>query len=476
MVVTDTLRLLGETAENTARLLRCERASIFLWDEAHSELIARPALGMDGGELRLPDDAGVVGKVVRTGRAISVDDVQGNVAWYPQVDRLSGFRTRSLLCVPLLEPQGRCLGAVEVLNKTGGRFTPRDVEVLQVLAWHVAAILPNGAGRDALLCDNSSVERQTRSSCPILGDSPAMQALRGTVERLARTDLPVLVLGESGTGKEVVARSVHHHSSRRRGPFVAINCAAIAETLLESELFGHVKGAFTGADRDREGCFETANGGTLFLDEIGDLSAGGQAKLLRVLEEKTVYRVGSSRPIPINTRIVAATNRDLTDAIRAGRFREDLFYRLTIVTIALPPLRERREDVPILAEYYLEQFCQGAGRRPPRLSEEARARLVSHNWPGNIRELRNLMERVALLGPNDQVEAADLPLLVRPIAADSEPAGPLPLTEATEFFQRQHIRRAIDQAGGNMTEAARRLKLYRSNLYRKMRMLGMNVS
>jgi transcriptional regulator with GAF, ATPase, and Fis domain len=471
--------LLDAIAEQASRLVSCERASLFIWDPAHHQLVARPALGMDGGELRIPEDTGVVGKVLQTGRACTVDDVRCEPSWNSQVDQSSGFQTRNLLCVPLLESSGRCLGVLEVLNKTEGRFTLDDVEVLEALAWHAAAALHNGRERETLLRNNALFERQARQGCCIIGESRAVRDLRGTIERLARTDLPVLVLGESGTGKEVVARSVHYSSPREHQPFIPVNCAAIAESLLESELFGHVKGAFTGADQDRAGCFETANGGTLFLDEIGDLSAGGQAKLLRVLENKEITRVGSSRPVPINTRIVAATNRDLTDSIRAGKFREDLFYRLTVVTIYLPPLRERREDVVPLAEYYLEQFCRDAGRRRPPLSDEARRRLQEHSWPGNVRELRNLMERVAFLCSGETVEPEDLPFIVRPSAAGegkADPSGRLPLAEATDAFQRNHIRRAIEQAGGNMSEAAKLLGLHRSNLYRKMRMLGMEVS
>ena len=252
-----------------------------------------------------------------------------------------------------------------------------------------------------------------------------------------------------------------------------VNCAAIAETLLESELFGHVKGAFTGADHDRAGRFELASGGTLFLDEIGDLSANGQAKLLRVLEEKTVYRVGGTQPVPVDTRIVAATNRNLAEAVRAGKFREDLYYRLSVVTLELPPLRERREDILVLAEYFLEQFCRDAGRRRLKLTAEARRRLEQHNWPGNVRELRNLMERVAFLCPTDKVEASDLAFILRPRAVEADRFADLPLADATDAFQREHLSRAIERCGGNMSDAARLLGLHRSNLYRLMRRLGM---
>lgn len=471
-----TIPLLEHIADRATRLLRCERASIFLWDQAHKELVGRPALGLPNGELRIPDQAGAVGKVMQTGQPYQIDDVQADPNWNAQVDVASGFKTRNLLCVPLTDAAGQRLGVLEVLNKIQGPFTPPDVETLRILGAHTVAALENVREREALLRSNAELEQQALQTHHIVGASPAMQALRSTVERVARTDLPVLILGESGTGKEVVARAIHYSSPRHRQPFVPVNCAAIAETLLESELFGHERGAFTDAHTQRQGKFEVASGGTLFLDEIGDLSAGGQAKLLRVLEEKIVYRVGGSTPIPVDTRMVAATNRNLADGVRAGKFRQDLYYRLTVVTIDLPPLRERREDILVLAEHFLQLFCRDAGRKPLRLSSEARKRLEQHDWPGNVRELRNLLERLAFLCTNDPVEGADLAFILRPDAVESDHYGAMTLAEATDAFQREHIGRAIDRARRNMSDAARQLGLHRSNLYRKMKMLGMEAS
>jgi Nif-specific regulatory protein len=471
----ETVPLLEHIAEQAARLLGCERASIFLWDKTRNELVGRPALGVPGGELRVPDNAGVVGKVLETGQVCQTDEVAADPAWNSQVDASSGFKTRSLLAVPLSDETGQRLGVFEVLNKKSGKFTPEDVAALRDLAAHTVAALRNVHERESLLRSNAQLEDQARSGSRIVGDSAAIQGLRGTVERVARTDLPVLILGESGTGKEVVARAVHYSSPRQRQPFVPVNCAAIAETLLESELFGHVKGAFTGADHDRAGRFEQASGGTLFLDEIGDLSAGGQAKLLRVLEEKAVYHVGGTKSVPVDTRIVAATNRNLADAVRAGKFREDLFYRLSVVTIDLPPLRDRREDILVLAEHFLQQFSRDAGRRRLKLSADARKRLEQHTWPGNVRELRNLMERVAFLNQGDKVEAADLAFILRPASGETNPYAELPLAEATDAFQRDHIKRALQRASQNMSDAARLLGLHRSNMYRKMKLLGMDV-
>ncbi|MBT4863832.1 MAG: sigma-54-dependent Fis family transcriptional regulator, partial [Planctomycetaceae bacterium] len=279
---------------------------------------------------------------------------------------------------------------------------------------------------------------------------------------------------ESGTGKEVVAQSLHFQGPRAQHPFVAVNCAAIAETLLESELFGHEKGAFTDANELRQGKFELADGGTLFLDEIGDMSPGGQAKLLRVLEQKVVTRVGGSKPFPVNVRVIAATNSNLTEAVREKRFREDLYYRLSVVTQLLPPLRDRPEDILQLAEYFLQKFSIDANRPGLQLSDDARRRLQCHAWPGNVRELKNLMERVAFLSPADRVEADDIAFILSPEEQSSlEPSQDVGLTEATQKFQQEFIQRAIKRVGGNMSEAARLLGLHRSNLYRKMRQLEM---
>ncbi len=470
----ETLPLLEHIAAQAAHLLRCERASLFLWDKARKELVARPALGLPNNELRVPDDTGIVGRVIHTGRPCQVDAVEDEPGWSARVDTNTGFRTRSLLAVPLTDAAGERLGVLEAINKKQGSFTPQDAQTLTALAAQAVAAIDNVREREELTRANAQHEDQARLGARLVGESAATRALRDSVARVARTDLPVLILGESGSGKEVVARAIHYGSPRHARPFLPVNCAALAETLLESELFGHEKGAFTGADSQRPGKFELAAGGTLFLDEIGDMSAGGQAKLLRVLEDRTVVRVGGAHPVPVDVRVVAATNRQLAEAVRDGRFRQDLYYRLTVVTIDLPPLRERRDDVIPLAEFFLGQFGRDAGRLRLKLSAEARRRLQEHDWPGNVRELRNLMERVAFLCPNDKVEAADLVFILKPPAGDA--AGPfagMTLADATRAFEARHIEQAIERAGRNMTEAARLLGVQRTNLYRKMRMLGM---
>jgi len=467
--------LLNQMAEASTQLLEADRASIFLWDRANHVLVGRPALGVPNGELRVPDDAGVVGEVLRTSQPRRVSHRETHDPVNRRVDAQLGYQTRTLVAVPLRSAGGELLGVFEVINKKAGEFTADDEAALVELASHAVVALENTQDRQRLLASHRQIVDQAAEHVRLVGNSPAIGALRSTVGRVANTDLAVLVLGENGTGKEVVSQLIHYLSPRRDRPFVAVNCAAIAETLLESELFGHEKGAFTDAHEARGGKFELADGGTLLLDEIGDLSPGGQAKLLRVLEEKVVVRVGGSRPIPVDVRVIAATNQNLADMVRAKKFRQDLFFRLNVVVLELPPLRDRGEDILLLADHFLAEFCRRARRKPLKFSAEARKRLVQHPWPGNVRELRNLMERLAFLAVGETVEPNDLAFILTP---SQETTSLLvvdqPLSSATDRFQAEYIRQAIKRTGGNMSDAADLLGLHRSNLYRKMKQLGMD--
>jgi Nif-specific regulatory protein len=467
--------LLVQMAEAATRLLEADRASIFLWDKPNKTLVGRPALGVEGGELRIPDNAGVVGRVLQTGLTERVDLAKNQDLIDHRVDAQLKYQTRTLLCAPLRGSSGELFGVFEMINKRQGNFTDDDEQALVELANQAAIALENTQQRSELLASRRQISEQAASGIRLIGNSPAMTALRSTIGRVAATDLAVLVLGENGTGKEVVSQSIHYLSPRREQPFIAVNCAAISETLLESELFGHEKGAFTDAHAARPGKFELAAGGTIFLDEIGDLSPAGQAKLLRVLEEKLVVRVGGSKTIHTDARVIAATNQNLAEMVRHKRFRQDLYFRLNVVTIDLPPLGDRPEDILLLAEFFLAEFSKKARRKPPRISAEARKRLQSHNWPGNVRELRNLMERLAYLSPGDMIELTDLSFILPPGGEAAAVDGNLPLAEATDRFQIEHIRRAIERSRGNMSDAAQRLGLHRSNLYRKMRQLGLDV-
>ncbi|MCG6533497.1 MAG: sigma-54 dependent transcriptional regulator [Syntrophales bacterium LBB04] len=305
----------------------------------------------------------------------------------------------------------------------------------------------------------------------LIGRSLAMTKLLDTVAQVAPSEATVLITGESGTGKEMIAGAIHYNSLRKEGPFVKINCAAIAETLLESELFGHEKGAFTGADRRKEGKFLQAEGGSIFLDEVSEMSPGMQVKLLRVLQEREIVRVGGNEAIPIDVRVVAATNRELMRDVEAGRFREDLFYRLNVVTLEVPPLRDRREDIPLIAQHYLKLFSKKNHKSITGFTPQAMDKLLKYAWPGNVRELINALERGVVLSRSAYLDEEEL-LLLRtiPEAVSKEEASYAPRLEEVE---REAILKTLDQAGGNKSEAARRLDITRRTLHKKLKKYGL---
>jgi DNA-binding NtrC family response regulator len=311
----------------------------------------------------------------------------------------------------------------------------------------------------------------------IVGEHPVMEKLHGLIAQVARTSTTVLITGESGTGKELVARAIHRNGPRREGPFVAVNPAAIVESLIESELFGHERGAFTGAHQRKLGKFELAQGGTLFLDEIGMLRAELQAKLLRVLQEREIERVGGTRSIKIDVRVIAATNTNLKDAVSRGTFREDLFYRLNVVPIVVPPLRERAQDVPLLAEHFLRRDTRDFNKRIEGLSPEAVAALQAYRWPGNVRELENVIERCVVLAEGPVIQLNDLPLdvLLPQQATRVRAAEALPLNEATDQFERQIVLRVLERVGWNLTEAGRILAIHRNSLRVKLARWGVRA-
>jgi two-component system, NtrC family, nitrogen regulation response regulator NtrX len=361
------------------------------------------------------------------------------------------------------------LGAFTFLEKP---LTPEGV--LLALA---SALELRQARREARV-----LRAQVGLAAEMIGESQGLRRVRELVDRIAPTDARVMVTGESGTGKELVAAAIHNRSARRDRPFVRVNCAAIPRDLVESEMFGHEKGAFTGATDRRIGRFELAHTGTLFLDEVGDLGPEAQAKLLRAIEAREIERVGGGKPIRIDVRIVSATNRDLSAMVAAGTFREDLYFRLNVIPLSLPPLRERPDDIPALVEHFTALHRARSGQAPPRWSAEAVALLTRYAWPGNVRELGNIVERLAILHAGDTIVEPHVRevLNVDRDASAAGPARPLPppealdrpLGETLDEYERTLITRALSIAGGNVAEAARRLKTDRPNLYRRMRRLG----
>src|SRR6266849_8492232 len=320
--------------------------------------------------------------------------------------------------------------------------------------------------------ENRGLRAELEQRCQVIGESVPMKALRQQIALAAPTNGRVLIYGESGTGKELVARALHAASLRRDGPFVEVNCAAIPEELIESELFGHVKGSFTGATEDKIGKFQKADGGTLFLDEIGDMSLRTQSKVLRVLEEQRFERVGSNETLSVDVRVIAATNKHLEQEIARGAFRQDLFYRLNVIPFFVPPLRDRKEDIPILARHFLGEFSSAYAKKPRELSDSAMEILLRYPWPGNVRELRNLVERLVIVCPQARIEPHHLPPELFRGATESPHQPYSTLHEARSAYEREFILRKLQENRWNMTQTATALGLERSHLYRKMKSLG----
>ncbi len=413
----------------------------------------------------------ILNRVLEENLAVLSNDVQSDDA-YREAESLLERRVHSVLAVPL-EVQGNMLGVMYLdASSPGVRFDADLLQLVTTLGNIAALAIENARHVERLGGENRRLNEELSIHHSMIGESKAMHEVYGFVSRVAGRDSTVLISGESGTGKELVARAVHTNSGRADKPFVAINCAAITETLLESELFGHERGSFTGAVSQKKGKLEVAEGGTVFLDEIGELAVPMQAKLLRVLQEREFERVGGTRPIKLDVRLIAATNRDLKEASRTGAFRPDLYYRLNVVSLHMPALRERREDIPMLAAFFATQYGEKVKRRVAGISPEARACLTRYDWPGNVRELENAIERAVVLGSTELILAEDLPdSILEETAASGEPVSALHdgIREAKKVL----IERAIEQANGNYTDAAKILGVHPNHLFRLIRTLNL---
>jgi two-component system, NtrC family, nitrogen regulation response regulator NtrX len=394
--------------------------------------------------------------------------------WLPGMDglaTLARMRERQVETqVVIISGHGNIESAVRAIKMGAFDFVEKPLSLEKTVL-----VVRNALRQRHLEAENQALRAKVETQHTMVGESYAMQQLREQVRMAAPTNGRVLIFGENGTGKELVARNIHALSRRRTGPFVEVNCAAIPEELIESELFGHVRGAFTGAVADRRGKFELAHGGTIFLDEIADMSLKTQAKVLRVLQEQVLTAVGGSRDTRVDARVLAATNKDLTQEIRAGRFREDLYFRLNVVPIFVPPLRDRQEDIALLAEHFMAVLAREYGRRPKSFERDAVTALQQYAWPGNVRELRNVVERLMIMVPGDRITSRDLSFLETssPAPPDSvRPTSMAPLHDARDQFERDYILRALAQQQGNISRTAELLGVERSNLYRKMKAFG----
>jgi Nif-specific regulatory protein len=413
----------------------------------------------------------VIKQVLREKSVILANDVAGDAV--NEAESLLVAQTASLLCVPLVLFE-KTLGAIYLSsNKPAQRFDESHLRFLTAVAGIAAVAIENARNLEYLERENARLREETLTEKNMLGESAAMRKVFAFIEKAAPTDATVLLGGESGTGKELAARAIHLNSKRKNKPFVAINCAALTETLLESELFGHEKGAFTGAVAQKAGKIELAAGGTLFLDEVGEMPPILQAKLLRVLQEREFERVGGTRALKADIRLIAATNRDLEAEVAAGNFRQDLFYRLNVVRFTMPALRERREDIPLLAESFIEKFARQINRRVRGLSAKAKKLLLAHDYPGNVRELENAIERAVVLGSGEWLLPEDLPEnFWENESAETESDSTLNYQEAITAQKKQLIRRAFVEAKGSYVEAARLLDVHPNYLHRLIRNLN----
>lgn len=463
--------VLARIVESATRLTEGSASSLLLVNPDTNKLYFEIALGAKGSEVKsfsLDMGEGIAGWVAKHNRSLIVNDTEDDPRHMRDIGAKVGYHASSILAVPMRN-KDHCAGVIEILNKRNQKpFTEEDRQWLEIFANQAAIALQNARAFQRVRSQVERLSDQVRNETgyhTLVWKSAAFGAQLQLVERAAPTDSTVLILGESGVGKELVAEQIHLQSKRAEQPFVRVNCAALPAPLLESELFGHVRGAFTDAVSDRRGRFELANKGTIFLDEIGELPMPLQAKLLRVLQERTFERVGSSESLAVDVRIIAATNKDIDASVQRGEFRSDLFYRLNVVPIHVPPLRERPEDIPELARHFLRRISADTQKAVEGFNEQAMHMLLSYHWPGNVRELQNAVERSvvisggALITPND---------LLLPLGGQSNlqsiPAKGL--KEGVALFKREFIRLALERNEWNQTAAAKELDVQRSYLSR----------
>lgn len=391
--------------------------------------------------------------------------------WMPEMDGLEALKRimkiRPDLVVIMMSGQATIEAAVKATKLGAYDFIEKPISIEKI-----SLTIENTLKFKRLERENLTLRQAVGQKYVMIGESPEMRRLFAQIKQVAPTHSRVLISGENGTGKELVAWAIYQNSTRRDKPFVKVNCAAIPEDLIESELFGHEKGAFTGATQMRHGKFELGDGGTIFLDEVGDMSLKTQAKVLRVLESGEFERVGGSKPITVDVRVITATNKDLKEEIRQGNFRQDLYYRLNVIPIFVHPLREKREDIPLLIEHFLHEFCEEYGKRRKRMTPEAIQILRRHDWPGNIRELKNIVERIVIMVPGDEIDVEDVrPLFMEPVDIGTYDDA-LSLKDAVNEFERDYILRKLEDNDWNVSQTAEILKIERSHLYKKMRSYG----
>ncbi len=469
---TDARVLLTQILESATRLCGAQASSLLLLNPANNRLYFEIALGSKGPELKkfsLNMGEGIAGWVAEHNTSLIVNDVDTDKRFFSDISKQIGFPTNSIMAVPMRIKE-RCVGVIELINRMDeNTFTEEDRQWLEIFATQAAIAIQNAQSYQKvkdevfLLQDEITGEKGYHT---FIAKSDAIQEKLDIARKVAGSDSSVLILGESGVGKELFAEQIHLASPRSGSPFIRVNCAALPDHLLESELFGHIKGAFTDAGNDRRGRFELADSGTIFLDEIGDMSVNLQAKLLRVIQHKVFEKVGSSEPMQVDVRILAATNKDLEDEIEAGRFRQDLYYRLNVLPLYIPPLRERREDIIELADFFLKRFNREIKKQIHGFSSEAIETLLTYHWPGNVRELENVIERAVVICDGDDIQPRDLFLRNMNENDDDNSYAGYTLKEAVNLFKKRYIQSVLERCDWKQVDAARHLDIQRTYLSR----------
>jgi Nif-specific regulatory protein len=460
-------KILDIIIDSARTLLKAEASSLLLLDETTHELYFASATGDVSGRLKnltVPLDKGIAGACVRDGKVKIVNDTARDKNFYPMIDKSTGFVTRSIIAAPLII-SGKTIGVIEVLNKKEDQgWSDEDQELLILIAFQSANVIQNAKLHLQIREYKNLLSDELEARYAIVSQSAEFKDVLNLAEKVAPSNTSVLLLGQNGTGKELIARYVHRLSPRKEQPFIAVSCAALPTNLLESELFGYEKGAFTGAAGLHKGRFELANRGTIFLDEIGDLPLETQIKLLRVLQEREFERLGGAKTVSVDVRIIAATNQNLEEKIKEKLFREDLFYRLNVFPIHIPPLRERKDDIRILAEHFLAIFTRQMNKPVKRISDEVYEKLLNYSWPGNVRELQNVVERAVVLTTGDTLEAESLMLSSK--KAEETIVYGESLKDVMEKFKMNFIRETIRRCGGNQRKASEILKIQPTYLSR----------
>ncbi|MDR1933489.1 MAG: sigma 54-interacting transcriptional regulator [Spirochaetales bacterium] len=466
----DVHALLTKILESAARLVESEASFLLLLEKESQKLYFEIALGLKGPQVKdfyLNPGEGIAGWVAEHRTSLIVNDVDSDRRFRSDISKRIGFPTAAILAAPMTIKKEETVGVIELINKKGGgRFTQEDLDWLEIFAAQAALAIQNlrsfqqAREEIGILQDQVAAEHGYHT---FVGLSAAINEKLAIARKVAAADSSVLILGESGVGKELFAEQIHLNSARRDKPFVRVNCAALPETLLESELFGHVKGAFTGAASTRRGRFEIADGGTIFLDEVGDIPLPLQAKLLRVLQHKVFERLGSSEPIRADVRIVAATNKDVEKEVGKGTFRSDLYYRLNVLPLYIPPLRQRTEDIMELADFFLKRFNREVGKKIRGFSEDAIRQMLSYSWPGNVRELENAVERAVVITQEDLIRPEDLLLPMERGEREGSYSGKN-FRDAIHGFKKSFLAATLKNHKWNQTAAAKALGIQRTYL------------